>query len=299
MRKVAVVLAAVSVIVATLVARHVFKDWKGPLKRATAGADRIEEVAGRPSDGLYWGGKPASEANGPEILGASVISQDNSNSLFRVEIITEQQRGWPYSPVIVAGTRTFDRWGTGKIVNPPVNSFFDENVGRADAEAIAEVLGVSCALREHPGHKLTCEFTPLSQSYKTEDEVLVRFSLRNTGDVPIHLEKGGDYRGAGRHNRFRFDITLNGARQQDVGTSSHMGGFVEGVVLKPGESDIEQLDLKKWCAFDTPGEYEVRGLFRLELRTPRELPSWPENLKWAHEQWDDEAVSTFKIRIEE
>ncbi len=107
------------------------------------------------------------------------------------------------------------------------------------------------------------EFRPTKNAFNLTEPVEVVMSVKNGGDRPFRLNKGGRQRGA-RDNRFSFDASQNGETLPDVGDGRHRGGRSHIVTIKPGESHEITVDLRKWFALDRPGLVRVRGYYEAD-----------------------------------
>jgi HEAT repeat protein len=119
------------------------------------------------------------------------------------------------------------------------------------------------------GAEIEAGFVP----YKTEvvegEPFTATFRVRNVSDKPFVFEFGGDYRGTGRHDRFKITVADAGGRplrdpKADAnGNVLDMGGIQWNREVKPGEATTEEVDLTKFRTFPGPGEYAVGCRFDL------------------------------------
>jgi RNA polymerase sigma factor (sigma-70 family) len=109
--------------------------------------------------------------------------------------------------------------------------------------------------------------------YKTEvvqgEPLTATFRVKDLSAKPFTFDFGGDYRGTGRHDRFKITATdargrpLRDPKADANGNVLDMGGIQWNRVVKPGEATTEEVDLAKFRAFDGPGEYDVTCRFDL------------------------------------
>jgi hypothetical protein len=92
------------------------------------------------------------------------------------------------------------------------------------------------------------------------ENVLVHFVLENVGTEPFQFSQGGDYRGVGRHLRFKVTATNEtGALVEETDPPVFFGGGFGGdVTLKPGEKWTESLPIMRYCRFEQAGRYTLR-----------------------------------------
>lgn len=108
------------------------------------------------------------------------------------------------------------------------------------------------------GAKVTLEID--RPEYFLGENVLVHFTLENTGDQPFEADFGGDYRGATRALRFKVTaVDESGQLVEDPDTSEFCGGGFGGPrQLKPGDRFSESLPLMRYCRIMRPGRYTIR-----------------------------------------
>lgn len=109
--------------------------------------------------------------------------------------------------------------------------------------------------------------------YKTEivqgEPLTATFLVKNVSDKPFAFEFGGDYRGTGRHDRFKVTVTDAGGRllrdpKADAnGNVPDMGGIQWNREVKPGDTATEEVNLTQFRAVEGPGEYSVTCRFDL------------------------------------
>jgi len=110
------------------------------------------------------------------------------------------------------------------------------------------------------------------------------FTVVNVGPTNFGFSFGGDYRGTGRHNRFKISITnSNGEALADpIARVFEGAGFLQPVNLQPGQSFANLIDLTSFRVIDKPGIYRVNCSFafdepwvRQERTNPVVIPGSP------------------------
>ncbi len=93
------------------------------------------------------------------------------------------------------------------------------------------------------------------------ENVLVHFTLENTGTQPFTMSFGGDYRGSSRALRFRVTaVDEKGQEAEDPDPSPiNFGGLGGTRTLKPGEKFIDSLPLMRYRQIERPGRYTIRA----------------------------------------
>jgi hypothetical protein len=162
--------------------------------------------------------------------------------------------------------------------------------GPDDALAVARYLNAPIICHRHPGHQLLVSFTPARTSFRIGADVPVTFRIENVGANTVAFSKGGAYRGASRDNQYSFSARLWGRQVEDIGSSNHFGGIAGSVFLKSGEVFADNVDLKKWFAFDRPGTYEVLGSYSMHYFDPE-----GEAFRTI---WSDYVTSAFEVKID-
>ena len=80
----------------------------------------------------------------------------------------------------------------------------------------------------------------------------------------------------------------------DVGDPMNFGGLSLIGPLDSGKVYENQIDLKKWFAFDKPGTYRIHGFYQLDFRrTPLNNETF---MPW-NEIWSDYVSADFTIVI--
>lgn len=123
--------------------------------------------------------------------------------------------------------------------------------------------------------------------YYLGENVLLHYEVKNTGQKPIHVETGGDYRGSPRHLRFRVIATdEDGQAMADPTPDPEcFGGLGGATTIKPGESFFDCVPVMRYCVFDNPGKYTVRVSHDLGWSEGRERDKIAEgDVRWASTQ---------------
>lgn len=99
------------------------------------------------------------------------------------------------------------------------------------------------------------------------ENILIHFTVTNTGSTPITIEVGGDYRGAMRQTRFLVTaVDQDGKEAPDPYPSTmNMGGLVPTFTLKPNEQFIESLSLANYRELEKAGTYTITATHDLGL----------------------------------
>jgi hypothetical protein len=98
------------------------------------------------------------------------------------------------------------------------------------------------------------------ETFLLGENILLHYEVKNTGDTPIMVELGGDYRGAPRHTRFHVIATDEAGKviEDPTPDPQHHGGFGGGGIIKPGETLFESVPIMRYRLFDKPGKYTIR-----------------------------------------
>ena len=229
-----------------------------------------------------------------EIRRAQVFSVDNGNTDFEVVLKTS---GYATDPA------------TSKMVNPVIfrmgshgysctasvgeigdNGRIQFNVhGQDEAKTIANWLSTTCDLRSPPGYKLYAQFVPSKPEVTTNEPVMVEFQLKNLDERTVFFLRGGQYRGS-RDNQYGFRAMFGYQPVADVGNSMNFGGLIGTETLEPGKTYENEIDLKKWFAFEKPGTYLMHGFYKLDFCRDA---TWV----WDEITWSDYASADFTITV--
>ena len=225
------------------------------------------------------------------VVDASVYAEDNSNTVFRVCVVTKRQAGPDCPPFPLPSGKS---WCSGSWGN---DAFFTASgLNRDDAEAVAGRLHVGCRLRWRPGYKLVPTLRPLKDSYGSGDQVLAIFDLRNVGEESIR------FRVVGRN----INVTRAGEQQREVDSGEQQREVTKHArpMSCDGPIDIEiwpdyvsgvLVDLSRWCSFSESGEYNVTCVCRTQILPPSR------GFRWKGQEdeplWDDAFEADTRIII--
>ena len=236
-----------------------------------------------------------------QIRRAHIYSEDNGNTEFNVILETSGYETNPANsqmvkPVVFRfGQRVYSCFGwVGGIeaIGNPIRFNVDD---RAEAEAIAKWLSTICDLRSPPGYKLFSQFVPTKSEFGTNEPVLVKFQIKNLDERTVIFSRGGQYRGS-RDNQYGFRAMFQYSQQvADTGSAMNFGGLIGPESLEPSQTFEDQIDLKKWFAFDKAGTYRIHGFYQLAFCRP---PLTSETTKpWGEIMWSDYASADFTVVI--
>ncbi len=155
--------------------------------------------------------------------------------------------------------------------------------GKEVPARIAAKLGITPALRKHPGHKMAASFSPTKKAFKPGEPIVLNMTVKNVGDRPISFVDGGRQRGP-RNNQFAFTAFRNGGtgpEVPDTGDPTNFGGLGTFITLKPGEVFQKQIDIAKWFDLAKPDTYKINCRFEMEIS----------------DNWDDVAEGTVMVVV--
>ena len=232
------------------------------------------------------------EKAGIEIINAHIHSEDNANSTFQVALNTSDFRIDPQKVALCVGGSAYipNGWGS---TGGHTNSIEFVVHGESKAKAVAKSLSVDCPLRSPPGYKYLTQFIPTQKEFQTNEPVIVKLEIKNLDDRPFLFQHGGQQRGA-RDSQYGFRAMFGAKPVMDVGEPMNFGGLWNLKSVEPGETFEGKVDLRKWFAFDQPGNYFIHGFYQLAFYPPPksgESPM-PWNLMWA-----DYASADFEVVI--
>lgn len=236
----------------------------------------------------------------PGFRGGYVFAQDNSNTLFSAILFVDVTSSKGELPTFIFDGRSYTHWQTASVDNHGLYELQRNDIPRPDAEQIATLLNISIQMRTNIDFRISGVFRPKQAVYRQGDRVMATFVLTNVGKIPFAYRKGGNYRSKDRNDNLTFTISHDNQPTRDVAVGSELaGGISYDVWLQPGQSDKEDIDLGRWCAFDEVGLYDVAASLHLTLRTHtlEQLPEWTERLRHAHEVWTGEAFGKFQVTI--
>ena len=119
---------------------------------------------------------------------------------------------------------------------------------------------------ETPTTKVRVGFVPYKAEVVTGEPLKVTFTVENIGSTNFEFWFGGDYRGTGRHDRFKIAVTnANGEALPDpIAHPMDFGGLMQQVNLKPGQFFTNVIDLTAFRVIDKPGTYTVSCSFAFD-----------------------------------
>jgi HEAT repeat protein len=119
---------------------------------------------------------------------------------------------------------------------------------------------------EAPRTKIRAGFIPYKTQLVFGEPLQLTFSVESLGPTNFEFEFGGDYRGTGRHDRFKIAVTnITGQSLPDpIAHPMNFGGFVQHVNLKPGQFFTNVIDLIDFRIIDKPGVYTVSCSFAFD-----------------------------------
>jgi HEAT repeat protein len=116
-------------------------------------------------------------------------------------------------------------------------------------------------------HKIRAGFIPNNPQLVLGEPLEVTFLVENCGQVNFEFWFGGDYRGTGRHDRFKIAVTnaTGEALPDPIARAWDMGGkYVQQVSLPSGHIFTNVIDLTRFRVMDKPGIYTVSCRFALD-----------------------------------
>jgi hypothetical protein len=121
---------------------------------------------------------------------------------------------------------------------------------------------------EAPKTKIRAGFIPYKTQLVFGEPLQLTFSVESLGPTNFEFEFGGDYRGTGRHDRFKIVVTnISGQSLPDpIAHPMNFGGFVQHVNLKTGQIFTNVIDLTSFRIIDKPGIYTVNCRFAFDER---------------------------------
>ncbi len=203
---------------------------------------------------------------------ATMASIANDNSRFRINL----KAAGPFAEH--PGISHFALWIDGLCVMVGAHSNLDKDRrmnltawlwldGKEVPARIAAKLGITPALRKHPGHKMTATFSPAKRAFGPGEPVVLNMEIKNVGGESFSFGDGGRQRGA-RNNQFGFTAFRRGGdgpEVPDTGDPMHWGGKGSFITLKPGEVFQKQIDIAKWFDLAKPDTYKINCRFEMEI----------------------------------
>jgi hypothetical protein len=136
-------------------------------------------------------------------------------------------------------------------------------------------------------NKIRSGFIPYKAELVWGEPLEVKFTVENLGTNNFNFMFGGDYRGTGRHDRFKITITnaIGDALPDPIARIMDFGGFLQSVNLKTGQNFTNVIDLTAFRVIAKPGIYTVSCSFAFDER-------------WVQKGQTNPVVnSTFKLTI--
>ncbi len=96
-------------------------------------------------------------------------------------------------------------------------------------------------------------------------EIMANLTNLDSEKTPVQFVTGGDYRGAGRSNRWRLDVTDSDGHLLPEIQTPDMGGFFGGEHLAFGESLPNRIRVGSYVQIDHPGTYTMVALYHPEI----------------------------------
>jgi HEAT repeat protein len=153
-------------------------------------------------------------------------------------------------------------------------------IAQSDLETFLKTYGT-------PKDKIRVGFVPYKTQVVLGEPLQVTFTVQNLGSTNFEFWFGGDYRGTGRHDRFKIAVTnANGEALPDpIAHIFDFGGILQPVNLKPGQFFTNAINLTDFRVIDKAGIYIVGCSFALD-------GSWK-----GPEKTDAVAETIFKLTI--
>ena len=134
--------------------------------------------------------------------------------------------------------------------------------------ATSEAADRSLYLTEYtaPTTTLRAGFVPYKAQLVWGEPLQVTFSVENLGPTNFAFWFGGDYRGTGRHDRFKITATnsIGEAVPDPIAHDYDFGGFLQRVDLKPGQVFTNVINLLDFRTIDKPGIYTIHCSFAFD-----------------------------------
>lgn len=133
------------------------------------------------------------------------------------------------------------------------------------------------ATYDTPETKIRAGFVPYKVQVVLGEPLQATFTVQNFGPTNFEFWFGGDYRGTGRHDRFKIAVT-NAAGEvlpDPIANATDFGGFVQEVNLKPGQVFANLVNLADFRVMANPGIYTISCSFAFDDHMVKEGPSNP------------------------
>ena len=157
---------------------------------------------------------------------------------------------------------------------------------------------------------LKAGFVPNKTTVVWGEPMFVTLTVQNLDEETFTFEFGGDYRGSGRHERFKIKVTdSDGKLLPDPSRGFEGGGILSPRVVRGRDAVVETVELADFRSLPGPGEYSVSCRFDLvrswvtgdkpEFRVPVEttykltiLPREPANVQRVLAELFDQSYKT-------
>ncbi|HTY86272.1 MAG TPA: HEAT repeat domain-containing protein [Candidatus Acidoferrum sp.] len=128
-----------------------------------------------------------------------------------------------------------------------------------------------------PTAKIRAGFIPCKTQVVLGEPLQTVFTVENLGPTNFEFWFGGDYRGTGRHNRFKIAAAdSEGVELPDpIAHPMELGGFLQPVTLKPGQDFTNVIDLTDFRVIDKPGVYRIGCKFAFDEHRIQKRPTNP------------------------
>ncbi len=116
---------------------------------------------------------------------------------------------------------------------------------------------------ELPKSKIRAGFVPYKAQLVLGEPLKVTFTVENLGPTNFEFWFGGDYRGTGRHDRFKITATneIGESLPDPIAHPMDFGGMMWPVNLRPGQLFTNDIDLTAFRVLDKAGFYIVNCSF--------------------------------------
>lgn len=225
------------------------------------------------------------------ITNKKMYSRNNANTMYHLELTAPHDDEISHlSHVLIVSGVAFKQCFT--VITPNTDTTIGFTVfGDANAKQVSQYIRTPIIQRKHPRHTICVSITPQKNAFNIGENVCISLKINNVGDNVISFRHGEWNRGTNRNDQYTFLARLDGIQVDDVYSGSNLGerGQSRVVILKPGESFKDEVNLNKWFAFDKHGTYQILGSYHMEFSDPD-----PNKTGMI---WDDFASAHFNIRI--
>ncbi|HEX6813383.1 MAG TPA: hypothetical protein VF384_17315 [Planctomycetota bacterium] len=192
-----------------------------------------------------------------------VLSVDDANERYQVTMRSAMQlgdTGHTVSLQIGAAALPSSSWG-----RDGDETWFVFAAEAAMARTAAAALGVEAVPRGPWPVSLSARVEAAGALTPGQEQLPLRFTLRNDGPVAVWFLDGGRQRNQlGRDNRFEVGVQ-RGSAPLAIRRVEDFGGIGQYRRIDAGQSWVFTPDLAHWCLLDQPGEYALRISYEAEL----------------------------------